>query len=1084
MARLFISYARKDGAEFSRRLQADLKGHEAWLDQSGIAGGESWTRAIEREIDDCQALLAVLTRAYYESRVAEMELERAFRKQKLLLPLRLDPAADTPLLLETAQYLDFTSPDRYPTDLDSLLVRLASLSAGSAAAGPSAPPQAHGAGEGEGAGARFAEKTRRFVRENQGTPKAPGRFVPELYVRREAAEQTLSRFLDGSSSALILVGDTGTGKTNLLCRWALDLLERGHAVLPYAGDALADADVEREIARDLAVAVDGLPPALARLDAQAARDGRKLVVVFDSINEYRGSERDGAKALIRRINSFVGRLPGPGVRVVLSCSTATWSRLQRLDPLRFDPDLYFHGTDDDPTARLEGFTNRELESAYALYRKSFDLFWVLEALPPALRERLRHPLLLRLMAEAYRGLEQLPTPVNLELAIYQRFFVERVRAAGEEAFIDALADEMLRQQASALPISELARHEGLGPEILAEEPSSTYQRLLDRGVLQESRADARLGPSIKFSYAGLAAYALAQHARKLSADDARTAADLVAQAARFPLAWEVARTTLLLGKAPGAFDALATSRDVEQRELAVEALVALHADDPKTATALIDRLLASDAEEARRTALKAAYNIGPPAREIFLRTALEGGPALRQSLKDTLYLIWRRDSPGTRRKTTDTLYLMWRQAPAFTYEFLHDLLGQIGLRNVRKIRPILEFVLDLSIVIYINHCDQDDVVQSTARLYHELATERLHLDLLNTGLLGPRFERLVFRSVARVFSERILGWMLFGDVVPVQRFFDLPKERRACLGRIADALEPGADLGRVRDDLAAMLRAELPLFGGAAGLAVAVHAYRDFRSTEPVVRQLFDDLPQAGRLWLLLGFSVLLPATPPEWLALLEALTERYLREHPDAFLEPPGGHLANLDIVLLPLGLAYGKQGSSMPLFERLLREAAAAGDQRLLARGIAALGPVGFYYPQPVLDALPKLAGPNHLPAGGPAEAALVSSLAIIRTLHFDAVDQFLDRAQAPEALRHRIDAAADVALAHRYIHVLGYYNNAVHYIVHYPKMRRQLAMGALKLLAEAPDASHFVGDYTAVAVRMFRNAGFQLLEWTRPG
>ena len=47
--RVFISYARKDGAALAQRLQKDLKeqGFDAWLDTQRIAGGATWTTEIE-----------------------------------------------------------------------------------------------------------------------------------------------------------------------------------------------------------------------------------------------------------------------------------------------------------------------------------------------------------------------------------------------------------------------------------------------------------------------------------------------------------------------------------------------------------------------------------------------------------------------------------------------------------------------------------------------------------------------------------------------------------------------------------------------------------------------------------------------------------------------------------------------------------------------------------------------------------------------------------------------------------------------------------------------------------------------------
>lgn len=1081
MARLFISYARADGRQFADTLSADLdgRGYESWLDRAAISGGMGWMREIEQGIDQCDALLVVLTNAYHASRVAEMELARGSRRQKPLIPMRVHAQAEPPLLLEATQYVDFTEPARYPASLQALVDSLHRLLAGGRAV---APPQAAARDSGdtiwEAVRARTGARTRRFVAENRGTAESPKSFVPELHVRRAAVEDALDRFLAADASALILLGDAGVGKTSLICHWVLGLLEQGHAVLTYDCAALSDADIEREIARDLGVGEGGgLARSLEDLEAQALAGQKNLVMVFDALNDYRGSERDGVQVLLKRINALVGRLTGRLVRVVTTCTTATWNRLDRLGPVRLDWSRYFGATADEPLVRLEPFTVEEFDAAYPRYQRFFDLSSPLETLNPTLRERLREPVLLRMMAEAYRGLAQPVTTANLAVGIYRRMFEERVRLPKDALFVDDLAGEMLRLETASVPVSDLARHERLGPDVLSENESTTYCRLMDRGVLQESRGDLRTGTLIKFAYSRLGAYAVATHLLKRSSGDADALGALIAGAARFPLAWDTGKMLLLLTKAQPSFVALAESLDIERRELAAEALVELFAEDPQTAQGLLEHLLDRESERARRTALKAAYNIGPPARAIFLRAALASDDALRQAARDTLYLIWRHESPAVRQKTTDSLYLIWRHAPGFTYEFLDELLERISLRNVRSLPGILKFVLDLSITIYVNHCDHPDVIERTARLYHDLATRRLHLDLVNTGMLGRPFEKLVFRAVAAAFSEPILSWILSGSAAEARAFFDLPLDRRACLARIADTLDPSSTLDGVREDLATMLDADAPVFSGAAALAIAVHACRDFPNAEPVIRHLFDRSGPSGRQWLLLSFAVLLPDTPREWVGLLEELTDRYVREHMDLFRQPPKGVLG--DLVLLPLGLAYGKTGSPMSPIAALIRQATADGDRQAVARTVGALGPVGFYYPHAMFDVLRSVDGLEP----GDVQESLVSSLAVVRTLHFDAVDRFLDQIAAPEPLRRRIDAAADVDRVRRYIHVLGYYNNAVHYTLNYPRMRRQLAMGALKLLAEGRSSAQFVADYTATAVRMFRDADFQLIEWTRP-
>ncbi|HET8772479.1 MAG TPA: TIR domain-containing protein, partial [Thermoanaerobaculia bacterium] len=474
MARVFISYARKDGTAFVDRLAAELGGHhDAWLDREELAGGTNWVRSIEQAIDGSDVFLPILTNAYSGARVAREELFRAERIGKPLIPLRTTAEADVPLSLEMIQYIDFSKPAAHQDSMRELLDRIAAIAGRAAGAEEHVPAVP---ARWESMRGRAERQTRRVV--------TPAMFDPELFVRRESAETEWARFLDGPASALIVTGDSGVGKTSLLCHWALDLLGQGHAVLTYDCSTLADADVEAGIARDLGISAESV----AELDEEAARAGRSVVLFFDSVNDYRGSESNGTQVLIRRIHALATRLRGRNVRIVASCNAATWDRLRRQAPIRFDRDT-FHHCGDEAFLRLGTFTDAERDDAYTRYRKVFALHSALEALPPAVRAGLRDPVLLRMVAEAYRGAQQPLVAANLGLAIYRRYFEDRVSLPRELWLVHELAGEMLSRRASALPMMDLARHEHLGPEILSESPASTYAQLLDRGVLQEARGD-------------------------------------------------------------------------------------------------------------------------------------------------------------------------------------------------------------------------------------------------------------------------------------------------------------------------------------------------------------------------------------------------------------------------------------------------------------------------------------------------------------------------------------------------------------------------------------------------------------------
>ena len=121
--RVFISYARKDGAALAQRLQKDLngKGFDVWLDTQRIAGGATWTRELDAAIDSCQVMLAVLTKGSYESRMCSGEQLRALDNGKRLIPLLAEKGADRTTYLYALRLRDFTNDADYPARLTELI---------------------------------------------------------------------------------------------------------------------------------------------------------------------------------------------------------------------------------------------------------------------------------------------------------------------------------------------------------------------------------------------------------------------------------------------------------------------------------------------------------------------------------------------------------------------------------------------------------------------------------------------------------------------------------------------------------------------------------------------------------------------------------------------------------------------------------------------------------------------------------------------------------------------------------------------------------------------------------------------------
>jgi len=88
-SRVFISYARKDGATLAQRLQKDLEeqGFDAWLDTQRIDGGAVWSMELDEAIDSRQVVIALLSPASYISEICRAEQLRALDKGKRVIPV-------------------------------------------------------------------------------------------------------------------------------------------------------------------------------------------------------------------------------------------------------------------------------------------------------------------------------------------------------------------------------------------------------------------------------------------------------------------------------------------------------------------------------------------------------------------------------------------------------------------------------------------------------------------------------------------------------------------------------------------------------------------------------------------------------------------------------------------------------------------------------------------------------------------------------------------------------------------------------------------------------------------------------------
>ncbi|MFT3750322.1 MAG: toll/interleukin-1 receptor domain-containing protein [Agriterribacter sp.] len=128
LKKIFFSYSRQDGSEFSLRLATDLKksGFNVWIDQQDIRAGTEWDIEVEKALETCDCLLFVETEKSVLSNNVLDEVYYALGQNKKVIPL-IVVDSKTPFRIQRIQHVDFTKD--YNSGFKKLIQELQSADA-------------------------------------------------------------------------------------------------------------------------------------------------------------------------------------------------------------------------------------------------------------------------------------------------------------------------------------------------------------------------------------------------------------------------------------------------------------------------------------------------------------------------------------------------------------------------------------------------------------------------------------------------------------------------------------------------------------------------------------------------------------------------------------------------------------------------------------------------------------------------------------------------------------------------------------------------------------------------------------------
>lgn len=486
------------------------------------------------------------------------------------------------------------------------------------------------------------------------------KYSENHYVERAKINIEVEKFLNSESKGLLIVGDAGVGKTNLLCHLSI-LLQRKTNLLALLFDCrdfhTVDIDWKNIEHRLLGLigwqGENSLLSALKKIENININESSvQFVLLLDALNEHSEADR-----LIRLFSShFLSDVTPEWFKIVVTCRTEPWERSLKY----LSGGGWYQLEEGGNPVEMVPFSADEVENAY---NNKYELKPEFSTLPSLLKKLFSDPLMLGL---TYRIYGQKPLPKNLHQSRIFREYIHTMipdfndveRAVSREAvFLKTLLKLMYENNISEVPLAKLYANP------LLQEAFSSHKMLPNNPYLQLISDLLRYSDShnsITFRYERVFEFALAEFILKDEAIKHNWSiswfGSKVSQSTTFPNLWGALRYLLsdYLGYAQRLnyefIRILASHEQYEVRKLLIETLVELAArDDLETIVFdTISHLLeVDDANGKLINALMGEVSI-IVARRMRWANILEKGVkspliTVRTASVQAIYYIWQQD---------------------------------------------------------------------------------------------------------------------------------------------------------------------------------------------------------------------------------------------------------------------------------------------------------------------------------------------------------------------------------------------------------------------------------------------------------
>lgn len=632
------------------------------------------------------------------------------------------------------------------------------------------------------------------------------KYDPGVYVKRVATEARFAEFLESDKIGFLVIGESGTGKTNLLCSLAERLVERGDAVILYNCADIRDEkpDIAGILERSLRLGTNVSDFLLAAGERDRGTGERRLYCLFDAINESKNPLvlLQSLVSLIRDIATLESLQVE--VKVVLSCRSDSWVRLRS----SFVGDRYFYGAGGDVAVPLERFELDELEDVYAQYQRKFRSQTDFAQLTEAVRSFVRDPLMMRLLAESFQGQKLPPDPKTrrvfdnyIRIKIGYQDAGRSAEDAEEKRFVERLITKMLELQQEELDIKrDLRDNPELRQRMLDPSMTSPYWQLRDKGVLtafgRRDLAD-RNPQKVKFTYDRVFEYLLQDRLfpkGELTVNDVDQIVQYIHRSRDFPSLWGAIRVALGMHfdeRSSGCATVLTTLvglDDSQVRAMMVDMLVEYGFDRASKVEAyLIEVLLELNSEEAGQIAVQVAYELS--LEKVLEECLVHPIDWVKQLATQNVFYLWQRQP----EKGAAIVASIYERIEGQWKRILPSALKNVwqGARGIHVIRGLGAF-LDL-VALFVGYAY---MAGPEIRPIGELLAR--FVSLISHGPLTP-LVRLYLRSWGQQLAGGVTASPPTYGTKLLSVIFDYPPDHplRESIAVFADYLDPGTAIPEV-----------------------------------------------------------------------------------------------------------------------------------------------------------------------------------------------------------------------------------------------------------------------------------------------